>query len=160
MPSLVRVARRIEWFTVSNAADRSRRMRTDERAEALYMACKTSVERENKFARVDKASGWGFEYSKYIKIHIRRERNRPPYCAVPTPHPDQNKSMYIHRWPHIICYFSLLGWWDCSCSLASTIFSFSFSSILWGLMRPHEGHKAAVGLCPRTHYNTINVWLY
>ena len=28
-------ARRIWWFTVSNAADRSRRMRTDERDEAL-----------------------------------------------------------------------------------------------------------------------------
>ena len=27
--------RRIWWFTVSNAADRSRRMRTDERDEAL-----------------------------------------------------------------------------------------------------------------------------
>ena len=35
MPSLARVARRIEWFTVSNAADRSRRMNTDERDEAL-----------------------------------------------------------------------------------------------------------------------------
>ena len=35
MPSLVRVARRIVWFTVSNAADRSRRMRADERDKAL-----------------------------------------------------------------------------------------------------------------------------
>ena len=35
MPSSARVARRIWWFTVSNAADRSRRMRTDERDEAL-----------------------------------------------------------------------------------------------------------------------------
>ena len=35
MPSSARVARRIEWFTVSNAADRSRRMRTDERDEVL-----------------------------------------------------------------------------------------------------------------------------
>ena len=35
MPSLERVAMRIWWLTVSNAADRSRRMRTDERDEAL-----------------------------------------------------------------------------------------------------------------------------
>ena len=35
IPSSARVARRIWWFTVSNAADRSRRMRTDERDEAL-----------------------------------------------------------------------------------------------------------------------------
>ena len=35
MASSARVARRIWWFTVSNAADRSRRMRTDERDEAL-----------------------------------------------------------------------------------------------------------------------------
>ena len=35
MPSSERVARRIWWFTMSNAADRSRRMRTDERDEAL-----------------------------------------------------------------------------------------------------------------------------
>ena len=35
MPSSSRVARRIWWFTVSNAADRLRRMRTDERDEAL-----------------------------------------------------------------------------------------------------------------------------
>ena len=34
MPSMARVARRIWWFTVSNAADRLRRMRTDERDEA------------------------------------------------------------------------------------------------------------------------------
>ena len=31
MPSSARVARSIWWFTVSNATDRSRRMRTDER---------------------------------------------------------------------------------------------------------------------------------
>ena len=35
MPSSARVARRIWWFTVSNTADRSRRMGTDERDEAL-----------------------------------------------------------------------------------------------------------------------------
>ena len=35
MSSSARVARRIWWFTVSNTADRSRRMRTDERDEAL-----------------------------------------------------------------------------------------------------------------------------
>ena len=35
MPSLVRVARRIVWFTASNAVDRLTRMRTDERDEAL-----------------------------------------------------------------------------------------------------------------------------
>ena len=35
MPSSARVARRIWWFTVLNAADRSRRMRTDKRDEAL-----------------------------------------------------------------------------------------------------------------------------
>ena len=35
MPSSARVARRIWWFTVSNTADRSRRMRTDERDEVL-----------------------------------------------------------------------------------------------------------------------------
>ena len=35
IPSSARVARRIWWFTVSNAADRSSRMRTDERDEAL-----------------------------------------------------------------------------------------------------------------------------
>ena len=35
MPGSARVARRIWWFTVSNAADRSRRMRTIERDEAL-----------------------------------------------------------------------------------------------------------------------------
>ena len=35
MSSLTRVARRIWWFTVLNAADRSRRMRTDEMDEAL-----------------------------------------------------------------------------------------------------------------------------
>ena len=33
MPNSVRVARRVLWFTVSNAEDRSRRMRTDERDE-------------------------------------------------------------------------------------------------------------------------------
>ena len=35
MPNSARVARRIWWFTVSNAADRLRRMRTDERDKAL-----------------------------------------------------------------------------------------------------------------------------
>ena len=35
MPNSARVARKIWWFTVTNAADRSRRMRTDERDEAL-----------------------------------------------------------------------------------------------------------------------------
>ena len=35
MPSSARVARRIWWLTGSNAVDRLRRMRTDERDEAL-----------------------------------------------------------------------------------------------------------------------------
>ena len=35
MPSLARVARRIWCFTVSNAGNRSRRMRTDQKDEAL-----------------------------------------------------------------------------------------------------------------------------
>ena len=35
MPSSASVARRIWWFTVSNAADRSRRMRTDEKDDVL-----------------------------------------------------------------------------------------------------------------------------
>ena len=35
MPSLVKVARRIWWFTVSNAVDRLSRIRIDERDKAL-----------------------------------------------------------------------------------------------------------------------------
>jgi len=35
MPSSARVERRIWWFTVSKAADKSRRMSTDEREELL-----------------------------------------------------------------------------------------------------------------------------
>ena len=38
MPSSARVARRIWWFMVSNAADRERRMRTDEMDEAPALA--------------------------------------------------------------------------------------------------------------------------
>jgi len=35
MPSSARVDRKIWWYTVSNAADKSRRMSTDERDRAL-----------------------------------------------------------------------------------------------------------------------------
>ena len=35
MPRSARVVRRVWWFTVSNAAERSRRTSTDEREEAL-----------------------------------------------------------------------------------------------------------------------------
>jgi len=37
MPSSARVERRIWWFTVSKAADKSRRMSTDEREELLAL---------------------------------------------------------------------------------------------------------------------------
>ena len=46
MPSSARVARRIWWFTVSNAADRSRRMKTDERDEALAAGVSQSPQGE------------------------------------------------------------------------------------------------------------------
>jgi len=37
MPSSARLERRIWWFTVSNAADKSRRMSTDERDKPLVL---------------------------------------------------------------------------------------------------------------------------